>query len=256
MKPSHSAATASSLSILEHGHGWLAVDKPAGVSVHNDPDKREDLLAWVRRHLKNDLALKKSCGWREEVFAPAPVHRLDRETSGVMLIAVDLETARQLQQQMEERSRSTEPSHTQRKLYRAIVRGSVRDDQGEWVLPLSDKAEGRKNPAGLARERKTCRTLFRKQNQNAHLTDLEIELITGRQHQIRRHCTLAKHAILGDTRYGDPKYNAKIQERFGIQRMLLHAWRLEFTLDKSEYKIEAPLPLEFAQVFIDNGASS
>ncbi len=231
--------------ILALGHGWIAIDKPAGMSVHNDADG-SDAIQIVRTWLESSdpEALKAATAthWEKAKFPPAPVHRLDRETSGILLLATRRDEATKLQQAMEKRE--------SRKIYRAILRGKLREESGKWHWPLSDKAEGRMNPQGKAADRKDCETRFRVLRANDHLSEIELELITGRQHQIRRHAALAKHAVVGDKRYGDMKHSNLIAKLFGVERMLLHASSLEIYIGETSYlKVEAPLPDEFSKVF-------
>lgn len=208
------------------------------MSVHNDAG---DAIAIARAWLESDPALRARCAWEPD-FAPAPVHRLDRETSGVLVIALSKNVARSLAEAFQ--SEDT----TVRKTYRAIVRGRLQRD-GRWNQPLTDRAEGRSNPAGKTMERKPCETRFRILRANEHVTELEIDLMTGRQHQIRKHAALAGHAVIGDTRYGDPSYHRMIEKRFGFSRMLLHAQRLELQGPVNICAV-APLPEEFAKIFI------
>jgi tRNA pseudouridine65 synthase len=238
--------------ILALGHGWIAINKPAGMSVHNDADG-SDAIQIVRVWLESsDPEAQKAVsttGWEKAKFPPAPVHRLDRETSGILILATRRDEAARLQQAMEKRE--------SKKIYRAILRGRLRDERGTWHWPLSDKAEGRMNPQGKAADRKECETRFHVVRANDHLSEIEIELITGRQHQIRRHAALAKHAIVGDKRYGDARHTNLIARLFGVERMLLHAASLEIYIgDKKHLQVEAPLPLDFLKVFETPAAAS
>jgi 23S rRNA-/tRNA-specific pseudouridylate synthase len=226
--------------ILAAGPGWLVLNKPAGLSVHNDPGG--DALSLALSSLENDPALRKTCSWsHSKESMPTPAHRLDRETSGVLLLALTRKRASELQQLMEQRKA--------RKVYRAILRGQLAQAEGSWRMPLSDKAEGRKNPAGAKADQKICATDFRRLQVNQYLSEVELELITGRQHQIRRHACLAKHAIVGDGRYGDLAYNSRLHRIYGTDRLFLHACSLEIEIDQKLQKIEAPVPQEFAKLF-------
>ena len=240
-------------SVLAFGRGWVAIDKPAGMSVHNDPDSRADAISCTSDLLIADAHLREKTGWAGPSggFAVSPVHRLDRETSGVLVLATRSETARVLQArfgpELVERSL--------KKIYRAVVRGEIKPDrrQGEWTFTLTDRAEGRAQPAGKREARKPCRTEYRALRSNKYLTEIEIDLLTGRQHQIRRHAALAGHHVVGDPRYGDPSHATRTEKLFGFSRLMLHAHRLEMTPpgDHGPVVIEAPLPLEFERIFRD-----
>ncbi len=188
-----------SLVILARGHSWLVVDKPAGMSVHNDP---QDVCRILGRQLEP--------GTFDDVH---PVHRLDKETSGLLLVALDSGTARDLSGKLQERSCE--------KVYLAIVRGAlpVSETWQTWSQSLSDKAEGRRNPRGQSTDRVEARTDYRVSRSSRYLSLMEVRLLTGRQHQIRKHSAIAGHAIVGDRRYGDPGYNSRMAGIYGTDSL-------------------------------------
>lgn len=206
--------------ILIQNENWLAVDKPTGLSVHN-AEESTNLLQELEANFG-------------KLF---PVHRLDRETSGVQLLARNSASAQKLAEQFQ--------THSLKKFYQGIVAGELADS-GIWNLALSDKAEGRNNPAGLSADRKNCETRFRVERKSNYFSCLEFEILTGRQHQIRKHCLLSGHALIGDPRYGNPKYNQKISELYGFKRMALHCSRLVLA-DGTE--ISCKFPEEFNRLF-------
>lgn len=212
--------------ILQQGDGWVAINKPSGMSTHNDAgSSTEDALTYVTRVLDakpGDIS---------------PVHRLDRETSGVLLFATTRESASRLQQ-------AWTTDESSKKFYRAMVRGKL-TDSGQWDFPISDKAEGRENPAGRASDRKSAITKYEVVRSTEFLSDLRIELVTGRQHQIRKHSRLSKHGLVGDTRYGEMSHARKMESLYGVSRMMLHAEKLSLL----DILVEAPLPEEFESFF-------
>lgn len=214
-------SAASELKILHRDPAWLALDKPSGLSVHNTED--------------GDNLLNRLVG-RLQVESLFPVHRLDKETSGVQIIALNESSARELAQAFQ--------SRTVKKIYCGVLRGVLKDKAGSWTLPLTDKAEGRDNPAGISAKRVPCETGFKVIDENRYVTLCEFNLITGRQHQIRKHAALMKHAILGDPRYGDRKYNSKIASVYGVQRMFLHCE----SIDIAGQHLTAPRPEIFGEV--------
>jgi 23S rRNA-/tRNA-specific pseudouridylate synthase len=129
------------------------------------------------------------------------------------------------------------------------VHGRLKDTSGHWNWPISDKSEGRKSPQGATADRKPSSTLFRVTRDNSFFSDLELILETGRQHQIRKHAALASHPVAGDERYGDLRGPKTLKRLFAIDRMLLHAWRIELSFAGQKIEIEAPLPAEFSRVF-------
>lgn len=217
------------IEILAEGTDWLAVNKPAGVSVHNDP---QDILHLLKTQLK-------AAKYQNLHLA----HRLDKETSGVLLLAITPVRAKELAGIFERRDCE--------KIYHAVLRGPlpVSDNWQTWVWPITDKSEGRQNPQGLSKDRVPAQTQYRVLKASKYLSWIEVQLMTGRQHQIRKHAAIAKHAIVGDGRYNESKYNQRMAGIYGTDRMFLHASCLRFTLDNKKVELIAPLPLEFEQVF-------
>ncbi|MEQ1878211.1 MAG: RNA pseudouridine synthase [Bdellovibrionia bacterium] len=212
--------------VIHHESGWLAVDKPFGVSVHNN-EEPEHLLARLERELR-----------LEKLY---PVHRLDKETSGVQVLALNENAAKELAGEFQKR--------TVQKIYLGVLRGKLKEAQGVWNQALTDKAEGRNNPAGISRERIPCETRYRTLKDSKYFSLCEFELITGRQHQIRKHSALTNHALVGDPRYGDKSYNEKIAGLYGTSRMFLHCARIVL-LGKT---LEAAEPPEFQALVLKNG---
>jgi tRNA pseudouridine65 synthase len=206
--------------VIKETGEWIVIDKPAGLSVHND--KINVLTLLQKRNPRVDFHL---------------VHRLDQETSGVLLVAKDAEVAATLSEEM--RQDSTE------KRYQAVLRGKMKTESADWKWSLSDKAEGRKNPQGLSKDRKDCETLVKVIKSNDYFTLVECEILTGRQHQIRKHAAIAKHAIVGDKRYNDPTYNERMAGIYGTERMFLHASELKIEINGKEQVFKAELPREF-----------
>ena len=202
--------------IIDQGDGWLAVDKPAGLSVHNAPGK--DLVS----HLEKEV------GGRVH-----PVHRLDKETSGIILLATGADTLKTLSAAFRE--------DRVKKKYLALVHGEFQEDEGRWTFPLAKAAGGRNNPAGKGKKLPS-QTRYRVLERSAHYTLLDIDLDTGRTHQIRRHAKLAGHPVTGDVRYGSKRAIAFLRKQRNYLRMGLHAAALSLVPPPA-----SPLagPLEF-----------
>jgi 23S rRNA-/tRNA-specific pseudouridylate synthase len=227
--------------IISEGAGYIAINKPSGMSTHNDASSgsgsQTDALSYVIDYLK------KSSKLADEV---SPVHRLDRETSGVLLFATTKQSASRLQRALADDVGTSSDSSAEKtkKFYRAVLRGKL-SGQGVWDFPISDKAEGRENPAGKSHDRKTAVTKFEVLRASDFLTEVRIELLTGRQHQIRKHARLAKHGIVGDRRYGELSHARKMESLYSVSRLMLHAERLELL----DLKLTAPVPPEFDLFF-------
>jgi RluA family pseudouridine synthase len=211
--------------ILAEGSGWLAIDKPAGLSVHNDP-------------VHGDVLSVLSAGFKNRTFFP--VHRLDAPTSGVLLLATAKSVATELAGLFAGRD-----IH---KNYLCGVKGFP-GDRGTWNFPLTDKAEGRKNPAGLAGDRKPAVTNFKVLQRTAYFSLLQIELETGYTHQIRKHAALAHFPVLGDTRYGNESFVRVLHEKYDWQGLALHSSRLAFKWKGEDLVLQAPLPISFRKLF-------
>lgn len=201
--------------VLGAAHGWLAVYKPTGLSVHNDP--RQDLCARVRARIETDAVLDKAVGLDKEWGVHA-AHRLDRDTSGVLILATQAKVFTALSKLFSQ--------HCVRKRYLAVVHGLV-EEGGEWSWPLSAKAGGRNRPAGYGK-RQPSATRFRVERFTERYTLLSCEPVSGRQHQIRRHAKLAGHPVVGDRRYGSKRALHYLEGAYTDVRLALHAWQLTF----------------------------
>ena len=206
--------------IVHQEANWLVIDKPAGLSVHNaeDPD---NVLSVLSRHAPDKLY---------------PVHRLDKPTSGLLVLAYQPAMVTELQRALQ---RAT-------KVYWAIVRGVPAPEEGSWRQTISDKAEGRNNPRG--KKRVEAQTDYQVISSNQHLAKIECTIMTGRQHQIRKHCAINRHEILGDTRYGDRRYQQKMTQRFGELSLCLQAKSLRITVHDKEMFFEVPPAQEWSRL--------
>jgi len=227
------------------GRGWLVVDKPAGLTVHNAAG--QDLCSLTSDRIRKEATFKDQIDM-DPKFGVHPVHRLDKETSGVMLLAVNREIFRFFSKQFE--SRQVE------KQYVAILHGRLENPEengpwGIWEWPLSESAGGRRNPEG-AGGLKDCRTRYRVLDHSAHYTMVEIALLTGRTHQIRRHTKLSGHPVVGDARYGSMRAINYLKRNFAFDRLALHARSLTLQLaeGKAPETIETPaIPSQMQDLF-------
>jgi 23S rRNA-/tRNA-specific pseudouridylate synthase len=229
------------LQIIDAGPGWIAVDKPMNVSVHNEPGR--DLVSRLSRMLEADLPRACALGYTPD-SGVYPIHRLDRETSGVMLLALNPEIARLFARQFEERNVS--------KHYRALVHGVFPESGSQetvWRWPLSPSAGGRKDPVGTGKK-VPCATRIRVLDQSSHYALIECELLTGRKHQIRRHAKLAGHPLVGDTRYNSKRAVDFVKTQCGFFRLGLHAVSLAIVLPGGKEKsvLNSPLPEDFRRM--------
>ncbi len=216
------------IKIIEHGQGWICLEKPGGMSVHNDPGR--DLLSDLQKNLGPGIT---------EILQP--VHRLDKETSGLLLVATDRGTLTGLSDLF--------AGGKVTKRYKALVHGHFDQDQGTWDTPLTKSAGGRTDPRGRGKRVKAL-TRYRVLDHSIHYTLLDVELFTGRKHQIRRHAKLAGHPVVGDSRYGSPRALEFLKTEKQFESMGLHSYFLSFKDKGRTVTLELPdLPPEIERLF-------
>ena len=211
------------------GKGWLVVDKPAGMTVHNETGR--DLCSRISARIQIESNLQEQIRM-DPGFGVHPVHRLDKETSGVILMAVN----RKIFQFFSEQFASRQVN----KRYIAILHGRLEKPEenagwGTWRWPLSEAAGGRHHPEG-AGNLKNCETRYRILDHSTHYTLVEIGLMTGRTHQIRRHAKLAGHPVVGDSRYGSTRAINYLIQNQGFDRLALHSRALTLILPDETLK--------------------
>ena len=190
----------------------MVVTKPAGLAIHPGTGiSGATLVDQVRAHLDADP--------EAQGFTPAPAHRLDKETSGVVLVA---------------RTRTAMAGLTAaftkgevHKTYLAVVKGRMTGREGEIDLALQAHQQTAKSKAQRGPKYQPAVTHWRVVSESGQVSLLEVRPGTGRTHQIRRHLAAVGHPIVGDRRYGDFPFNREAKATFGISRQILHAWRLE-----------------------------
>jgi RluA family pseudouridine synthase len=236
--------------VLALGKGWLVVDKPAGMTVHNEAGR--DLCSSVSAFIRHNTTIQGQIEMDPD-FGVNPVHRLDKETSGVMLLAVTREMFRFFSKQFEARQ--------VKKRYVAILHGRLENSEGSdpwgtWRWALAKTAGGRRDPEG-AGERQDSQTRYRVLDHSAHYTLVEIELLSGRTHQIRRHAKLAGHPVVGDARYGSTRAINTLRRNWAFDRLALHARALTLQLPggRAPKTVETPtIPGQMRDLFANDRA--
>ena len=229
-------APAREFPILFEDDHLIALDKPAGVAVHGGSGVSFGVIEQLRRA-------------RPEARFLELVHRLDRETSGILLVAKRRSALKALQDQFRER----EPAKT----YLALALGAWPANRKVIDAPLHKYLVGEGASAGERRVRVVAKddpdgqraiTLVKVRQAVGDCSLLEVTIKTGRTHQIRVHLASSGHPIAGDDKYGDFERNRGLQKR-GLRRMFLHAWRLQFNHPASGDRLElvASLPPELQQ---------
>jgi 23S rRNA pseudouridine955/2504/2580 synthase len=232
------AAVKVTFRVLHEDDDVLAVDKPAGLAAHPGTGvEGATLVEMARAYLKtpDDLPATE--------FRPSPAHRLDRETSGIVLVAKH----RRAMVRLGELFTEGEEVH---KTYLALAKGKMPREAGTIDLPLSEHEQtGRSKAArGVNMQDAVTRWKVLASNKDASLLSVRIE--TGRTHQIRRHLDAVGHPVAGDRRYGDFAWNRGARQRWGLRRMFLHAWKLELPHPGTgaPLRLEAPLPADLEEV--------
>ena len=212
------------IEILYQDAAVIAVNKPAGLTVHAGAGQHDGTL--VNRLVHHFQGLSQLGGDER----PGIVHRLDKDTSGVLLVARTDAAHRALASQFSGR--------TVEKVYLALVNGHVKDDTGRITKPISrDPARRVRMTARLAAGRDAI-TEYRVRQRWEKFTFLEVRIKTGRTHQIRVHMASLGHPVAGDRLYGAPP----------ADRLFLHAWKIGFTSPATGklVTVEAPLPSELS----------
>jgi 23S rRNA pseudouridine955/2504/2580 synthase len=222
----------------------LAIDKPAGVAVHGGSGVSFGVIEQLRQA-------------RPQAKLLELVHRLDRDTSGILLVAKKRSALKHLQDQFRERETG--------KTYLALVKGEwpaklkvIDQPLLKFLLPGKEGQDGERrvrvttpdDPDGMR-----SITLVKVAQRLAGATLLEVTIKTGRTHQIRVHLSTQGHPIAGDDKYGDFEWNRQLQklEMGGLKRMFLHAWRLQFNHPGTAERLalQADLPPEL-KAYLDH----
>jgi 23S rRNA pseudouridine1911/1915/1917 synthase len=204
----------------------LIVDKPSGLVVHPAPGH------WRGTLVNALLARGDHYGGIAGVARPGIVHRLDRDTSGLLIVARNDAAQASLMAQLKARR--------VRKTYLALVQGSVAAAVGRIEAPIGRDPKDRKRMAVVPDGRPAV-TGYRVRERFRDWTLLELDLVTGRTHQIRVHVAALGHPVAGDAVYGTGTARKGPE---GLERLFLHAWRLELVSPSSGklVRVEAPLP--------------
>jgi 23S rRNA pseudouridine1911/1915/1917 synthase len=222
--PSGLEAEAIPLEVVYEDEDLAVINKPAGLVVHPAPGNYSHTLVNALLHRFAELS-------QINPERPGIVHRLDKETSGLLVIAKNNSSHLHLAAQFAE--------HSIKRKYLALVRGKVEFDEDLIELPIGRHPHKRKSMSvGFGENTKYAKTHYRTLKRTPEYSLLELEPFTGRTHQLRVHLAFLGHPILGDTKYG--KNNA-------FPRMALHAKYIGFIHPRSGKYMEfdSPVPKEF-----------
>jgi len=228
--------------ILLEDANLIFINKPSGLAVHGGSGVRYGLIESFRQ-LRTDLPFIEL------------VHRLDKETSGIVMLAKNRQTLLELHQMMQQGGFN--------KYYLTLIKG-------EWyggtrkIKNILQRQRGRQKKVqvvssdvvraedieGKAKAGKESTSIFSPVQVFKGFTLMKVELLTGRMHQIRAQLVDLNHPVMGDTQYGDFALNREVKKRFGLKRLFLHAYHLRFTLPSTgkAYNVKIPLANDLAEV--------
>jgi len=237
--------------IIYEDEDILAINKPAGLVVHSDGRTEEPSLAkWFEEKYPQakDVGEPIRLATGKVISRPGIVHRIDRDTSGVLLLAKTDKGHEVLKSQFQNRKIE--------KIYHVFVYGLVKDDRGTIDRPIgrssSDfrKWTAERGTRGILREAVTYFEVL-KRDEGEKVTFLEVKPKTGRTHQIRVHLKAVNHPVVAD-----PLYASKRPKLLGFERTALHARSIKFTnTEKEEIVLKAPYPNDFKQAIDKLGLS-
>lgn len=218
------------LDIIYEDSDIIVVNKPKGMVVHpanGNPDGT--LVNAILSICKNSLS-----GIGGEL-RPGIVHRLDRDTSGLIIVAKNDKAHINMSEQIKERN--------VKKTYIALVRGNVPEEEATINMPIGRSTKDRKKMA-VTKNGKQAITHFKVLKRYSKYTLLEIKIETGRTHQIRVHMAEIGYPVVGDAVYSNGK------NEFGIEGQMLHAYKLEFMhpITNKHMELTAPLPQYFEEI--------
>ncbi|MCH2651595.1 MAG: RluA family pseudouridine synthase [Gammaproteobacteria bacterium] len=215
--------------ILHEEKGFLVVNKPSGLAVHGGSGVSFGLIELIRQH-------------RDKKYETLElVHRIDKETSGILLIAKKRSSLRRLHQYFREGS--------VKKNYQALLLGKDHDPNFIIDQPIRIDRSNKQRKSIIDTKGLKAITKFKLLENMNHASLFEISPITGRTHQIRAHSAFINKPIAGDNKYGI-KHDI-VQEKFGLKRLFLHASEISFPgfeTSQSNYKFRADLPEELKNI--------
>lgn len=201
--------------IIYEDDNILIVNKPRGLLVHGDENEK---VVTLSNEVINYLYFKGEYNPNDKGFTPAPAHRLDRNTSGLVVFAKNLISLQELEELFKNKDNIE-------KEYLALVKGRI-DHKMEIDAPLlKDENSG---TVRISKNGKTALTIVNKFRDYGDFSLVKVVILTGRTHQIRVHLASINHPVIGDAKYGDFKLNKEFKDLYGFENQFLHAYCLSF----------------------------
>ncbi len=219
--------------IILEDDNLIFINKPSGMAVHGGSGVRYGLIESFRQ-------------LRPELKFIELVHRLDKETSGIVMLA----KSRQTLLAMHELLKTKSNKQTIQKTYRTLVKGQWQGGSRHIKNTLQRRQGKQQKVRVLDNEQqqageqgKQAESIFTPIKTFADYTLLDVQILTGRMHQIRTQLADLGHPILGDSQYGDFGLNREIKKTLGLKRLFLHAYHLKFFLESSGERYDCEIPL-------------
>ncbi len=231
------------LDVVYEDKDLLVINKPAGLVVHpgvGDTHSEDSLVNAILHHCGKDLS---GIGG---VKRPGIVHRLDKDTSGLIVVAKNDNAHRSLTEQFKNRE--------VKKAYVALLIGHLEPVKGTIEAPIGRDPANRKKMAVVREsEGKMAVTKYRVMEYLKDFTLVDVTILTGRTHQIRVHFTSIGFPLVGDPMYGREKMNKYFDREYALNRVFLHAAKLSFIHPRTQKKqeFECPLPLDLESVITE-----
>ncbi len=240
-KPKELEKTNLKYQIIFEDENILIINKPRGLLVHGDSSEKRITLS---NEVLNYLYYKGEYNPRSDIgFIPGPAHRLDRNTSGLVVFGKNLKALQALEELFKDKSELT-------KTYKALVVGSL-DKYVEIDAPLiKDSNSGLVKVSSLKNGAKSAFSLVNPVKHYGKYTLCDVNIVTGRTHQIRVHLAYIGYPVVGDGKYGDFATNRLFKEQYKFENQFLHAGEMTFKNIKgplsylSGRSFNAPLPKE------------
>lgn len=219
-------------SIIIEDDNLIFINKPSGMAVHGGSGVRYGLIESFRQ-LRPNMPFVEL------------VHRLDKETSGIVMLAKNRQVLLELHDML--KNKSQQGGNGIEKYYQTLVKGQWQGGS-QHIKNSLQREQGRKQKvrvvtSGNESEGKASESIFTPITKYQDHTLLKVKLITGRMHQIRTQLAELSHPILGDSQYGDFALNRDIKKQFGLKRLFLHAYHLKFTLANNGKRYDVEIPL-------------
>jgi 23S rRNA pseudouridine955/2504/2580 synthase len=228
------------LTVLFEDDWILAMNKPSGMAVHPGSGITGGTAVDLVREYLGPKGVRND-------FAASPAHRIDRETSGVLLVAKRRPAMVHFTEVF--------TNHQAKKRYLTLVKGELQKPTGLIDVKLAEHQQTAESKARRGVNLQEARTRYQVLRQNSQAAFLSCVIETGRTHQIRRHFAAIGHPVAGDPKHGDFAFNREVKAMWGLRRLFLHAQRLEFPhpQDGRKVVVEAGLPAELNEVLARAG---